>query len=273
MLNTGYLAGAGAAITMTAALSVAFARGVPPVPIKPVIVSGHRDAREAFVSTRAMKYLPFDVPEGVTRITIHREYDNGPDPAKKNTVDFGLFDNRGTQNGFRGWQGGSPGDFVITGQAETCSPHAVPGPLPAGRWSIAQYYLVSAPAGLGYKYTITFSREGPKPPTNFPSPPKYAPGVVKAGPGWYAGNLHAHSLHSDGGRTFPDMIGWCAAAGFDFVASTEHNSTTAHFRFPERQSAPERPSAVRGRVHVAGRSREHHWSKTGPLVRFSHRSR
>jgi sugar phosphate isomerase/epimerase len=204
---------------------------------KTVTIEGHRDAREASVSTKAMKYLPFDVPEGVTRITIHREFEHGPDATKKNTVDFGLFDNRGTEKGFRGWQGGSPGDFVVTGEAATCSPHALPGPLPAGRWSIAQYYLVGAPAGLGYRYTITFSSDGPKPPKAFPTPPAYTPGVIKAGPNWYAGNLHAHSLHSDGGRTFSEMIGWCEAAGFDFVASTEHNSTTAHFHFSEAARA------------------------------------
>jgi hypothetical protein len=198
-----------------------------------LLVEGYRNAAEASVSTRAMKYLPFDVPEGVTRITVHREYDHGPDPTRKNTVDFGLWDNRGTGKGFRGWQGGSPGDFVITGDAATCSPHAVPGPLAAGRWYIAQYYLVSAPAGLGYKYTVTFSFDGPKPPRSFPAPPRYAPGVVRKGAGWYAGNLHAHSLHSDGGRTLEAMIGRCADAGFDFVASTEHNSPTAHFRFAE----------------------------------------
>ncbi len=204
---------------------------------KTIIVEGHRDAGEASVSTRAMKYLPFKVPKGVAQITIHREYDNGGNPTRKNTVDFGLFDDRGTKNGFRGWQGGSPGDFVITGNAATCSPHAVPGPLPAGRWSIAQYYLVSAPTGLNYKYTITFSTEGTKPPATFSAPPAYAPGVIKTGPGWYAGNLHAHSLHSDGGRTFLDLIGYCGVAGFDFMVSSEHNTFTSQFRFPEAAQA------------------------------------
>ncbi|MBC8101411.1 MAG: CehA/McbA family metallohydrolase, partial [Cytophagales bacterium] len=198
-----------------------------------VLVTGHRDAREASVSTRAMKYLPFDVPEGVTRITIHREFAPGPDPTRKNTVDFGLFDSRGTEKGFRGWQGGSPGDFVLTGDALTCSPHAIPGPLTAGRWQIAQYYLVSAPAGLDYTYTVTFSTDGPKPPASFPAPPVYRPGVVRRGAGWYAGNLHAHSLHSDGGRTLEARVARCEAAGFDFVASTEHNSPTAHYRIAE----------------------------------------
>jgi predicted metal-dependent phosphoesterase TrpH len=210
-----------------------------PRPSVVVTISGRREPGEAVVGTRAMKYLPFDVPEGVTRMTIHREFDHGPDTTRKNTVDFGLFDNRGTEKGFRGWQGGSPGDFVVTGDATTCSPHALPGPIRAGKWFLAQYYLVSVPAGLNYKYTVTFDFDGPMPPRDYPAPPRYEPGVItaKKGPGWYAGNLHAHTLHSDGGRTFPDMIGYNAAAGYDFVASTEHNTTTAHYRFPEAARA------------------------------------
>lgn len=183
-----------------------------------------------------MRYLPFEVPAGVTRITIHREYDNGA-RGPKNTVDFGLFDNRGTEKGFRGWQGGSPGDFVITGDPATCSPHAVPGPLPAGRWSIAQYYLAAIPAGLTYKYTVLFSFDGPKPPRSFPAPPAYTPVIVRPGPGWFAGNLHMHSLHSDGSRPFSELVGRCAEAGFDFAVSTEHNSPTAAFDFPAAAQA------------------------------------
>lgn len=204
-----------------------------------ITVAGRREPEEAVVGTKAMKYLPFDVPANVRRITIHREFDHGPDTTRKNTVDFGLFDNRGTEKGFRGWQGGSPGDFVVTGDANTASPHAIPGPLPAGKWYIAQYYLVSVPAGLNYTYTITFDFDGPAPPRQFSDPPPYKPGVItgKTTPGWYAGNLHAHSLHSDGGRTFSDMIGYNAAAGYDFVASTEHNNTTAHYQFNEAARA------------------------------------
>lgn len=204
-----------------------------------VTVSGRREPGEAVVGTKAMKYLPFDVPEGVTRITIHREFDHGPDPARKNTVDFGLFDERGPEKGFRGWQGGSPGDFVVTGDVASVSPHALPGPIRAGKWYIAQYYLASVPSGLNYKYTITFDFDGPAPPRDYPAPPRYDGGVIagKTGPGWYAGNLHAHSLHSDGGRTFSDMIGYNADAGYDFVASTEHNTPGAHYRFVEAARA------------------------------------
>ncbi len=208
-----------------------------PRPDATLIITGRREPGEALVGTRAMKYLPFDVPEGVSRIAIHREFDHGPDATRKNTVDFGLFDNRGVVNGIRGWQGGAPGDFVVTGDSQTCSPHAIPGPLPKGRWFIAQYYLVAAPAGLSYRYTVTFSFGGAAPPRNFPAPPPYDPGVLKNEAGWYAGNMHAHTIHSDGGRTLPDMVRRCADAGFDFVVSTEHNSPTAHYRFPEAARA------------------------------------
>lgn len=237
---------------LAAAVGLVLPFVVSPAPIKTVqaasqpsttiTVEGRREPGEASVSTKAMRYLPFEVPKGVTRITIHRDYDHGPDAKRKNTVDFGLFDQSGTEKGFRGWQGGSPGDFVITGDAVSCSPHAIPGPLPSGRWYIAQYYLVSAPAGLNYKYTVTFDFDGSAPPRSIPSPPPYNPGVLRTGPGWFAGNLHAHSLHSDGGRTFSEMIGRCATNGFDFVASTEHNTTTAHYRFPE--AAREHPDVL-----------------------------
>jgi hypothetical protein len=217
---------------------------VPSPPASPsekvVTVSGRREPGEASVSTAAMKYLPFDVPAGVTRITIHKQFDHGPDPNATNTVDFGLFDPRGTGPGgpgFRGWQGGAKEDFVLTGDPTTSSAHAVPGPLPAGRWHIAQYFLKSSPAGLGYTYTITFAFDGPKPPRSAAPVPRYAPGVRNPAAGWYAGNLHAHSVHSDGGRSLAEMVARCKANGFDFVASTEHNSFSAHYRFPEAAAA------------------------------------
>jgi hypothetical protein len=43
------------------------------------------------------------------------------------------------------------------------------------------------------------------------------------GPEWYRGNLHTHSLWSDG-DDFPEMVvAWYADAGYDFVALSDHN--------------------------------------------------
>ena len=58
------------------------------------------------------------------------------------------------------------------------------------------------------------------------------------GPGWYAGDLHAHSAHSDGrsrsrreaaiGTPVHRVLDAAAAAGLDFVALTDHN-TASHW--------------------------------------------
>lgn len=210
-----------------------------PLP-KVVVIEGRREPGEASVSTRAMKYLPFDVPEGVTKITIHKELTHGSDASQKNTVDLGLFDPRGYGPGgpgFRGWQGGATNDLVITGDYTTCSPHGIPGAIPAGRWHLAQYFLKSTSAGLGYRYTITLSFDGPAPSAQSSQIPEYVPGVLRPERGWYAGNLHAHSVHSDGRRTFTELVARNEAMGFDFLVSTEHNSPTAHYRFANAATA------------------------------------
>ncbi|MBW3625045.1 MAG: CehA/McbA family metallohydrolase, partial [Armatimonadetes bacterium] len=201
-------------------------------PPQNIIIEGRRAPSEAAVSATSIRYSPFLVPEGVTRITVKRSYDHGPDPKQRNTVDLGLFDPRGYRYGgpgFRGWQGGHPGDLVLTGHADTSAPWYLPGPIPAGRWHLAQWYIRPTPSGLGYRYTVTFDFDGPKPPRRMRAVPPYRPGVLNPKPGWYAGNLHTHTIHSDGGRTLAEVVARNRAAGFDFMASTDHNTPRAHY--------------------------------------------
>jgi hypothetical protein len=39
---------------------------------------------------------------------------------------------------------------------------------------------------------------------------------------WYKGNLHMHSVASDGGRTFSELADMYAGAGYDFLCRTDH---------------------------------------------------
>jgi len=196
---------------------------------KTIVIDGHRPASEAVVGTAAMKYLPFDVPAGVTSIDIVPEIlDKEGD---RDTVDLGLFDPRGTGKGFRGWQGGTRRPATITGSFATTSPWALAGPLPSGRWNLAQYYLKASSKGLDYRYTITFQFDGPKPPSSIPAVP--AMPDPKGGPGWYVGDLHSHSLSSDGALSLVELVKLHRKAGYDFMASTEHNTPAAHWRLAE----------------------------------------
>ncbi|MFD8479396.1 CehA/McbA family metallohydrolase [Kitasatospora sp. NPDC059673] len=43
------------------------------------------------------------------------------------------------------------------------------------------------------------------------------------GPGWYRGDCHVHSVHSDGELTPAELAAAARAAGLDFLAVTEHN--------------------------------------------------
>ncbi|MFB9628245.1 CehA/McbA family metallohydrolase [Nonomuraea helvata] len=57
-------------------------------------------------------------------------------------------------------------------------------------------------------------------------PPERVPG---RGRGWYRGDCHVHSELSHGGELTPEQLAAGArAAGLDFIATTEHNTSDAH---------------------------------------------
>ncbi|WP_308168152.1 CehA/McbA family metallohydrolase [Nonomuraea sp. NEAU-A123] len=53
--------------------------------------------------------------------------------------------------------------------------------------------------------------------------------VAGRGRGWYRGDCHVHSVHSNGGELTPERLAAGAReAGLDFIATTEHNTSDAH---------------------------------------------
>jgi len=49
-----------------------------------------------------------------------------------------------------------------------------------------------------------------------------------AGLRWLAGDLHAHTVHSDGTLTVPELAALAADEGLDFLAVTDHNTVSHH---------------------------------------------
>jgi hypothetical protein len=49
-----------------------------------------------------------------------------------------------------------------------------------------------------------------------------------AGRRWLAGDLHAHTVHSDGVMTVPELAAHAVERGLDFVAVTDHNTVSHH---------------------------------------------
>jgi hypothetical protein len=52
--------------------------------------------------------------------------------------------------------------------------------------------------------------------------------VAGRGRGWYRGDCHVHSVYSDGELTPEQLATGARAAGLDFLATTEHNTSNAH---------------------------------------------
>jgi hypothetical protein len=168
--------------------------------------------------------VAFDVPEGTERITAVLSYDK----SNKTVVDMGVWD----PARFRGWSGGSRDRFTIAPSDAT--PGYLAGALPAGRWRV-MLGVPNARANSRAAYTVRvfFDRAGERRATAAIADPP-----IKAGPGWYRGDLHMHDAHSDGscqsrgGRKVPcplfRTVAAAAETGLDFIAVTDHN-TTAHF--------------------------------------------
>ncbi len=178
-------------------------------------------------------YLPFDVPPGSAALRVELDYD----PAGA-VLDLGCFG----PAGFRGWSGGARESFVIAADAAT--PGYLPGPLEPGTWLVAVGLHQIPAAGARYQVnTEITARAGQLDPGIRADPVPPADGLARrdlpAPPGlrWLAGDLHSHTVHSDGVLTVPELARFAASRGLDFLAVTDHNTVSHHAELPAASAA------------------------------------
>jgi hypothetical protein len=173
-------------------------------------------------------YVPIEVPARVNRISVSYQYDRPAPPGGQagNALDIGIFDQRGhglgAAAGFRGWSGGFRDNFTIS--ASDATPGYLPGPVRAGTWYVILGPYTVHPQGLNWTATITlgFGPDGP------PFRPQPAPlSATGRGAAWYRGDMHLHTVHSDGRRLPAEVAAGARAAGLDFIVSTDHNTSSA----------------------------------------------
>ena len=181
---------------------------------------------------QARRYLtvPFAVPEGVRQLHIRYDYSDriasDPDLDNGNTLDIGLFDERGTAAGgpgFRGWSGSDKRAFTVGDDWAT--PPYRPGPIGAGTWSVLLGPYKVAPQGLDYRVEIWFDpglTDRPVPPSAaiLPRPAIAAPAEA----GWVRADLHSHTIFSDGDSWPSETMASAWTAGLDVLGITDHNS-------------------------------------------------
>jgi hypothetical protein len=175
--------------------------------------------------------VPFDVPDGIGRIEVSYDYDaaisSDPTVTGGNVVDLGVFDQRGAEflgKGFRGWSGSERKTFTIS--ADSATPGYLAGPILAGTWNVILGLYKIAPQGCHYRVTVRLY-EGAGAgefPATLPVRSE-SPRPANAS-GWYKGELHCHSIHSDGKNTVEEIVAAAQALGLDFLAITDHNTVS-----------------------------------------------
>src|SRR5215469_7517901 len=176
------------------------------------------------------QYLPVEVPAGTAALRVRLDYER---PGA--VLDLGCMG----PAGFRGWSGGARTWFTIAASAAT--PGYLPGELEAATWHVMLGLHQVPPQGVRYQVRAEVSARLPDGwlPVLDPDPPvpgeRPARRSFPARPGhrWLAGDLHSHTLHSDGAQTVPELAVFAVQRGLDFIAVTDHNTVSHHAELPD----------------------------------------
>lgn len=162
--------------------------------------------------------IPFTMPEDAESLTINYRYGrydmdwqdlehgfiNGA--PEINIIDLGLVTPAGEQAGATGSD-----KREITISETFATPGCIPCVLTPGEWRIIVGAYKVAPQGVRVDYDITIKGKSAR---------------------WLKGDLHTHTIASDGVLTASEL-GWRALRhGLDYIAVTDHNQVTPRQAFP-----------------------------------------
>jgi len=171
--------------------------------------------------------VPFHVPSGTERLSVEFSYTG---KSEKTTIDLGIvgpgsFD---SPTGFRGWSGGNKTSFTLS--ATDATPSYIPGPITEGEWNLVLGIPnIRTQSHATYEANVYFSKSD----SVYDYPSILTP-TINSKPGWYRGDFHLHSGHSDGyvlnqsEKKTPSPVYLTLEAAvahhLDFIFLTDHNT-------------------------------------------------
>jgi hypothetical protein len=162
--------------------------------------------------------IPFTMPADVESMTLKYRYERRPETdtqvgagtfvglQESNIIDLGLLAPDGTQVG----ASGSDKTEIFLSEIRA-TPGYRPRPLAAGEWRILVGAYKVAPEGLTVTYELTFTHKSQR--------------LLK-------GDLHTHTLASDGVLTVKELGRRAVRHGLDFLAITDHNQPVSADALP-----------------------------------------
>lgn len=185
--------------------------------------------------------LPFDVPQGVHRLTVDIHY---TDREKQTVLNTEISD----PYRFRGTSGSNKNHFTL-GETDA-TPSFLPGAIPSGKWKLT-FAVSNIRPGMTSSYEADIWFDRPIDDVAFVDHP------LNPKPGWYRGDLHMHTAHSDGtcasqsGEIVPCPVFFTAEAAakrkLDFIAISDHNSMSQYDALRELQPYFDRLLFIPGR--------------------------
>ena len=170
-----------------------------------------RDRKQSLTHT-------FTLPHDVTQLDIQFEYSPKKEGSTSNLLTVGLADpsaDRGAAH-----RGQPVQEVRITEQDAT--PGFIPGKLMAGTWQLLiDVHWINQDTVVNYTVKISITT------TDNPQEAR-----------WYRGDLHAHTLHSDGHWNVDGLLEFARLHQLDFVTLTDHN-TIAGLAEMDSKSSPD----------------------------------
>lgn len=162
----------------------------------------------------------FQVPAEAGQIDIRFRYVPARVHTVRNLLSLTLFD----PDGFRGAGHRSPATQRVQISAGRATPGYLPGPVRPGEWLVEIDVHMVLP-GRPCRYWLDIAVMPASEPKPCPNPlHPIGPAVVINQPGWYRGDLHTHTVHSDGAWDVAALLKAARERKLDFLALTDHNT-------------------------------------------------
>lgn len=170
--------------------------------------------------------LPFELPAGTAGVSVDLHIESGGEGV----VDLGLTG----PDGVVGWSGSARRHVLVAESWATPGYH--PTSMREGDWAVllglhrvpddGVLVHVGVRSVDAAEVLAEAASQPPDPPVGERPPPRDLPafGALR----WRPGDLHAHSIHSDGALSVAELAELAASRGLEFLAVTDHNTTSHH---------------------------------------------